>query len=293
MSGFDGSFGMEYGVSENNYGGENAMGGGYIEGSGGGDLKEKKTRDKSTLMPVSIKQINSISSDSGNDNLKIDDIDVHQVRIIGTIEKKIEHPTRINYSINDGSGTIEVQKYINSDKTEADEAKLSSCIENTLVKVHGNLRSNMNGSGYNINAFEIVPITDWDEMTCHHMEIIATHLRNTIGPIPGSAGANAINKLSMGSAMGNAQMNMGSMIPNQGQNLNAAMSSASISYTEIVMDAYKQGDSNIGCNWDQALSIIKSKGTNMSLDQLKKTVTDLAEQGLMFSTTDEDNYAVC
>ena len=56
MSGLDGSFGMEYDVSENNYGGENAMGGGYIEGSGGGDLKEIKQQEKITNWSYSDKE---------------------------------------------------------------------------------------------------------------------------------------------------------------------------------------------------------------------------------------------
>jgi hypothetical protein len=48
------------------------------------------------------------------------------------------------------------------------------------VRVIGHLRSFM--SKRNVMAFRIIPITDFNELTMHFLEVIHAHLYNTRGP---------------------------------------------------------------------------------------------------------------
>mmetsp|Transcript_31222 Transcript_31222/g.74008 ORF Transcript_31222/g.74008 Transcript_31222/m.74008 type:complete len:285 (+) Transcript_31222:27-881(+) len=281
-------FGVEYSISENAYGGENPMGGGFVGADGGSGEVEKKPRDKQVILPVTIKQIKSM--DGNADDLIIDGVEVNQVKIIGTIDKKEETQTRIVFTINDGTDTIDVNKYV-SDQSPHDTQRLNACTENSLVTVYGSIKTANNVK--TVNAFEILPIIDWNEMTHHYLSVIITHLYNTKGPIPGSAGANAPNKFGMGSGMG---LGGGmSMMPNHGQNLNTAVqqNKGDDYYKQEILAVYGDCDNAAGLSFHSCFDALEKRKVSITMDQLESFVNQLADEGNLYSTIDESHYAKC
>jgi hypothetical protein len=51
--------------------------------------------------------------------------------------------------------------------------------EGSYVRVFGNLRPTPGGRS--VVGFQLLPITDFNEITFHYLEVIAVHLRNTQG----------------------------------------------------------------------------------------------------------------
>lgn len=54
--------------------------------------------------------------------------------------------------------------------------------ENSFVKIVGQLRE-YEGRKH-VLIYDIAPVTDWNELTHHLLQIVYVHLQNTKGPIP-------------------------------------------------------------------------------------------------------------
>ena len=98
------------------FGGNNNMfgGGGYdAMDTGGGFMKSpdkggksdaKKSRDKMNLVSLTIKQI--LKCESLDDSIRVDGVQLHTIKIIGTIESLEPHSTNSVYRVNDNTGTM-------------------------------------------------------------------------------------------------------------------------------------------------------------------------------------------
>ena len=54
--------------------------------------------------------------------------------------------------------------------------------ENSFLKILGELRES-NQKKY-LEVIDVAPLTDWNELTHHLLEVVFVHLQNTRGPIP-------------------------------------------------------------------------------------------------------------
>jgi replication factor A2 len=98
-----------------------------------------------------------------------------QVTLVGMVHDKEERATDVSFQLDDTTGQIEVKRWI--DGQEQHEMQEMNNIRNfTYVRVHGHLRS-FQGKR-NIVAFSVRPITDFNELTFHFLEVIYVHLSN-------------------------------------------------------------------------------------------------------------------
>jgi hypothetical protein len=135
-------------MTGNNYGG-----GGFMDdiGSSGNKATEKKvrlflmswffawwnccwrksffgiqaSRDTQSLLPVSIKQLQSATNEE--DQNKIDGADLHTVVIMGMVESIEEHSTNVNFRINDGTGSVEGKLWNDKDSSGGLGTKIANC----------------------------------------------------------------------------------------------------------------------------------------------------------------------
>jgi replication factor A2 len=108
-----------------------------------------------------------------------------QVTFVGQIRNVSTQTTNITYKIDDGTGTVEVKQWIDSDTSTSDpggpeDMNKAKLVENAYCRVWGRLKAFNNKR--HIGAFVIRPVTDYDEIHYHLLEATAVHLFFTSGP---------------------------------------------------------------------------------------------------------------
>lgn len=72
-------------------------------------------KDKTSLIPVTIKQLMNATRDATTDTYQVDGSDLATVRIMGLVDSSEEHATNRNYKVNDGTGIMECKHWIEKD----------------------------------------------------------------------------------------------------------------------------------------------------------------------------------
>lgn len=81
------------------------------------------------------------------------------------------------YTIEDGTGSADVRKWIEQNETEIEADERRSLVRDMYVRVYGRLAYFHNR--ITVAAFAIRPITDYNEITHHYLEAIYVHLTFT------------------------------------------------------------------------------------------------------------------
>ncbi|KAA6407743.1 MAG: replication factor A2 [Lasallia pustulata] len=167
-----------------------AGGGGFMGGSQGGSQASpagKGTYGKDTLRPVTIKQLLDAQQPHPDAEFKIDDVEITQVTFVGQIRNISTQTTNITYKLDDGTGTVEVKQWVDSDATTSLDDAFSTTTtskpkltENEYARVWGRLKAFNNKR--HVGAHVVRPITDKNEIQYHLLEATFVHLYFSRGP---------------------------------------------------------------------------------------------------------------
>jgi len=253
-------------------------GGSSQQGSQGGGGGGKSYQDES-LRPVTIKQILDAEEAFSGADFKIDGAVVTQITFVGQVRNIQPQPTNITFKIDDGTGQIEVKKWIDADKQ--DEASDPGCEVDGYVRVWGRLKSFSNKR--HVGAHVIRPIADFNEVNYHMLESTYVHLFYTKGA-PGQNGAAADGDsmfVDGGAGYGNTS---GGNNPGNSK-LTGCSESAKKVYNYIT------NASGAGGNEGQHLNIITNQ-TGMSVRDVLSAADELLGQGLIYTTVDDETWAL-
>ncbi|KAK7397625.1 Replication factor A protein 2 [Neonectria punicea] len=257
-------------------GGEDSGGffaGGSQQGSQGGG-GGKNYQDES-LRPVTIKQILDADEAYAGADFKIDGSSVTQITFVGQIRHVNTQPTTITFKIDDGTGQIDVKKWIDADKAQ-DEADPGWEL-NTHVRVWGRLKS---FNKRHVGAHVIRPVTDPNEVNYHLLEATYVHLYFTKGPLGGQNGANGDGD-SMFVDGGNYQAgNTASQAPSK---LSGCGGPAKKMFN--FMNDAPGGNEGIHLN-------VITNSTGMSVRDVLTGADELLGQGLIYTTVDDETWAI-
>ncbi|XP_017216946.1 replication protein A 32 kDa subunit A isoform X2 [Daucus carota subsp. sativus] len=134
-----------------------------------------KSRDAPGTIPVTVKKIIE-ASQSGDEksNFLVAGVDVANVSVVGMITSKTERVTDVNFTLDDGTGRIDCIRWVNEGY---DTKEMSEIEEGMYARVNGRLKSFQGKK--QIAAFSVRPVTNFDEVTCHFIECIHFHLKNS------------------------------------------------------------------------------------------------------------------
>ncbi|KAJ2608619.1 Replication factor A protein 2 [Coemansia sp. RSA 1285] len=207
FGGFDqqgggGGYGYGYGnEGQNNY----SFGGGFMTGGGGDggvddDNKARGGYKNQTIRPVTIKQLTDIPVQETDAPIMLDNEEIKQVTFVGIVRNITPQPININYSIEDGTGIIDVRVWpshgAHGDNDMMDDGERRNpthdpSIEvDKYVRVYGDLK--FFNSKRSISAHKIRPVKDHNEITYHGLEAVYVHLTKTRG-LPSKAGGGAMS----------------------------------------------------------------------------------------------------
>ncbi|GAB5587641.1 Replication factor A protein 2 [Umbelopsis nana] len=251
-------------------------GGGFLESSnydnqGGNHSQGNKTKaSEQTLRPVTIKQMLNSQQSHGESEFKIDNVDVTQVTFVAVVRGISEQSTNISYTVEDGTGSIDVRKWAdqNEQSTDGERQKISQIISGNYVRIVGRL-TQFNQKTH-IVAFNIRPIKDANEITHHFLEAIMTHLQFTKGRSHGNG--NSMDTFS------NSAYNAGNFTNNSNQSGNRGIHGDVID----VINQFKHLDQ--GAEINQVVTRLQGK---YSESQVRESLDFLQNEGHLYATIDE------
>ncbi|XP_065062073.1 replication protein A 32 kDa subunit-like [Rhopilema esculentum] len=270
----------------------NMFGGGYMDMGGGGgggggfmtddspsklDSSQTKKSMKSmreTLWPVTNAMLHKAQYDNISEMFKFDDIELHQVTIVGVIREVQESSTNILYKVDDMTAdSIIVRKWIEPDENPAEAIRRSQYRENSYVRVYGHMKSLQDKKC--LVAFKIAPVKDFNEITYHMLDVIHSFLYKTKVVDKGDVNMSGV-------------FNTGTETAGlDGKKVFSAPNTHGMSVIERqILDMVYV------CRDEQGVSIdaMKQQLRGISNAQLKETLDFLSNEGHIYSTIDEEHF---
>jgi len=289
------NYGMDYQGGGGGGGGggfQSQSGGGGFAGGGGSQSggRARRSYDEQTCIPATIRMVlSSVPSDpseGGTGSLQLDDgRKISRVRIVGAIRSYEDMSTNCLYSIEDGTGLVEVKQWLDDSACSAvSELRAQTLKEHIYVKVVGTVKD-YDGKKQ-VLADCVRPIKTGNELTHHVLEVVYSgekHKRATSyvpspqgafmgggvgfgGPVGGGVGV----PLAAGGGAGSAG----------GDNLRDAV----IHFIRTEGDAREEG-----VDVQECIRRLTSSG-NHTEGAIRNVVSDLAAEGVIYSTFNEDMY---
>nr|XP_029123499.1 replication protein A 32 kDa subunit A isoform X2 [Elaeis guineensis] len=134
-----------------------------------GDSSLSKNRGAPGVFSVTVKQISyAYHSSDDKSSFVIDGVDATNFRLLGMVSNKAERNTDVTFTLDDGTGRIDIIRWVN----EASDAN-----ETAILHVSGSLKGFQDKK--RAVAFSIRPVTDYNEVAFHFIQCIHIHLENT------------------------------------------------------------------------------------------------------------------
>ncbi|KAK4103596.1 replication protein A, subunit RPA32 [Parathielavia hyrcaniae] len=269
------------GYQQTSYGGQGGNdGGGFMgasqQGSQGG---AQRNYADDTLRPLTIKQLVDFKEPYPNSDLVVDGMLTTQVTLVGHVRVVNPGAVHITYRIDDGTGMIDVKKWIDADKGEA----TPRFGVDTYVRVYGKLQS-FNGKR-SIAAHYIRAIEDFNEVNYHLLEATYVHLCLTKAA---SADGQAPQQGGGGMDAGGDGMFVdgGYGAGGVGADMQARLSPCSRN-GRTVFNFLANSATADGAHLNQVAS-----GTGLSARDIMSATEELLGHALIYTTDDDETWAV-
>jgi len=125
-----------------------------------------------SLRPVTVRQVLHASQPHSDAPFTFDGAELSQVSIVAWVRSATKNATNIQYTIDDGTGQIDVRKWIDNSMDEG--AVVDDMEPNQYVRIVGEIKSFNNKRS--ITAASMHLLQDHNEYLFHQLEVIHTHL---------------------------------------------------------------------------------------------------------------------
>ena len=255
-------------------------GGGFMPGSQGENASTKRSYGKDSLRPVTIKQLHDAHYPYADaDHFIIDSSETTQVTFVGQIRNVSIQSMTHTYKIDDGTGTVEVKVWVDSDLMSNPDDPINQMreklTEGTYARVFGRLKEFNNKR--HVGATVIRPMQDFNEIQYHLLEATYIHLNITRGPpdaLQAKAGANGHT---------NGAQNDGDAFIGE-RAMPAGASQAAKKVYQCIKATPQQNEGLHAQN-------IASK-TNLDMSDVLKASDELVGYGMIYTTVDEHTWAI-
>ncbi|KAL7164730.1 hypothetical protein ACSBR2_040601 [Camellia fascicularis] len=242
-----------------------------------------KSRDTYGVVPITVKQI-SESAHSGDEISKyvVDGVDVVNVTLIGMVSKKTERVTDVAFTLDDGTGRIDCNRWVNE---AFDSNEMENIQDGIYVRVNGLIKS-LQGRRQLI-AFSVRPVTNFDEISFHFIECIHFHLQNSKTKLQGNT---TTQPQSATPSLKTAAQDGSNGYQTTPTNLFSGQCSVDglKGFDQMVLD-YLQKPSNFGLEKGIHRDELSQK-LKIPMEKIMESIRTLEEEGLIYSTIDEFHF---
>ena len=224
---------------------------------------------------------------------------------VGQIRQVNPQPTNVTYKLEDGTGVIEVKKWVDVDKAGGggggrfgDDDEMGGGAAggqqgmevDSFVRVYGRLKSFNNKR--HVGAHVLRPVRDYNEVSYHLLEATYVHLYFTKGPLgangaPAGAGAGGGDSMFVdGGGPGMAEYAAGGAAAN-----NPANSSKLWSCSPAAQKVYNFLANQPGAQEGVGLTALAT-GTSLPSRDVLSATDELVGKGLLYTTIDDETWAI-
>jgi len=272
------NYGMDFQGGDGG-GGFSNNGNNFGGGSQGSPDKKRRNYDEQTLIPVTIAMTLQACSDSsgGNDMLALKDgRPLHSVKIIGAVRSAEVQSTNIMYTIEDGTGAIDVKQWSDDNDAESiGEMRRQTARDGIYVKVVGQLSEYEGKKQVVANSVQI--LSTGDELTHHLLEVM--YSAEKFKQADSIVAAPTLQK-SNGMSFGGSNNNNNS-VQTGGNDADSTR--------EKVLQFLKENDSETGASIEVCIKHLNGVATEAVI---RKAAEDLSEEGQIYSTINENFFKV-
>ncbi|KAL7938195.1 hypothetical protein V8C35DRAFT_291181 [Trichoderma chlorosporum] len=273
MSAYGGYQKTSYGAQGGDDSGGFFAGGGSQQGSQGGG--GKSYQDES-LRPLTIKQILEAEEPYSGADFKVDGAPITQITFVGQVRSINPQQTNLTIKVDDGTGQIDVKKWIDADKQGDAEPGFEI---DSHIRVWGRLKSFSNKR--HVGAHVIRPVTDFNEVNYHLLEATYVHLFYTHGAVGGSgAGANNGDSMFVDGGDGYNAGGGGGQLPSK---LSGCSATAKRVYSYL--------NDTPGGNDGMHLNNITG-ALGLAVRDVLTAADELLGQGIIYTTVDDETWAI-
>ncbi|CAK7199953.1 Replication factor A protein 2 [Sporothrix eucalyptigena] len=264
-------------------------GGGFVSGSQSGSQGGQGGRNynEDSLRPLTIKQlVETEEAYPGAPEFLIDGAAITQLTIVGQVRAVNAQPTNVTYRIEDGTGSIDVKKWVDADKSE-DESEPPFALDQ-YVRVFGRLKL-FNQKRY-VAAHFVRAVDDYNEVSYHALECTYVHLSLTRGaPGGGGDGANGYHAKNEDGMFvdqdGGASYGVGGGGGGGGNNGITRNMTPNAQKIFNLLRNMSTGSEGVDIN------VMKSE-LRLSIDATMAAVQELVDTSVIYSTTDDNTFAL-
>ncbi|KAK8968477.1 Replication protein A 32 kDa subunit A [Platanthera guangdongensis] len=242
-------------------------------------ISPSKIRTPQTLIPVTVKQIiEAYRSIEDKSAIVVDGVELANMRLVGLVMNRTERATEVSFTLDDGTGRIDITRWANESTDTAEVALIRNGI---YVMVHGHLRG-FQGKRHAI-AFSVQSLTDFNDIVLHFVECVHVHLGH--------------NRLKGGIAR-MEMVNMNSPFPNGMREQLAAFPSQVVAHS--IMDGPAVEIYNLVLRMFQEPAILALeqglhveelfRRLSLPKNQIMDALNYLADVGHIYSTVDEYHF---
>ncbi|KAL3643101.1 hypothetical protein CASFOL_013916 [Castilleja foliolosa] len=234
-----------------------------------------KSRDSQPIYPATVKQIiQATPSTDDKSTFLIDGVDVYNVKLVGMVFNKSERVTDVSFTIDDGTGRIGCNKWVNDPH---DTKEVEGLIDGVYIRIHGHLKISQGKK--QVVVYAIRPVSDYNEIANHFIECVHAHCCNSRLQNNGSALPSAPSSVTTPGAY---QAGSSSQI-SQEYNLDGLGS-----IDKMVLDLLQLPSSlaqEKGVHRNEIAQKLK-----ISQEKIIEAMESLESEGLVYSTIDEFHY---
>lgn len=296
---------MSYSSPEPNYGNRSPNTVASFNNSTGAQSKARKAYHERTLIPVTIRMLlNSTPSIDNSGVVLPDGRETHEIKMVAAVRNMEVQSTSVNYTVEDGTGVMEVKKWTNDSDNIApighDQPQPLPDI-NSYVRILGQAKD-FNGTR-NVSAHCVRSVTTGNELTHHVLEVVFSaknHEKKAKGGGGGVHDRPPQSNTMMSPYGTNTSMADNNFLssPSTALNMNqhfSAQGGGGVGGNEMehaVLDYVRtQGaDSDLGVTRD---SCVRSLAGRYTEAQIRKCLEDLSSNGELYTTLDDNHVKAC
>jgi len=290
-------FGMEYGGGDSGGGGGgggNAYssyspgGGSMTAASPGGGENRRKATDEQTLIPITIRMI----LDATTGSVLADGREPHQIKLVGAVREVTSQSTSNVYSIEDGTGLIEVKEWVdaNSDNSTVAKMREEASQDHVYVRIIGKM-SDYDGKRQ-VVAYSVRKISTGNEFTHHMLEVVHSAEKFKKGTqivgAPNVMGTGGNMMQGAGGSYGGQGTVSTPVQSMSGGGMGGGSGGNDLESNILTFIRSRTDDGGQGANIND---YIRQNGGGTMEMEIRQKFTFLATEGLIYSTTDEDHFA--
>jgi len=255
--------------------------------------KKRKGYDEQNILPVTIKMIQDTQMPSG---ILRDGREPHQVKIVGAIREQNNGSTNITYSIEDGTGLMDMKEWVDAENDNSAILEFRDRVakEGRYVRIIGKI-TDYEGKK-EVVAHSVRPLSSANELTHHMLEVVYSAEKYKKGqqivgaPNPyESSYVNTSTGFSVDSGVNMQNRTPVKQIGSMGIMNGSSRKGAGENLQDLVLQ-YIRSDASMDGAGTNILPFIAQHSAKYSESQIRNAVSEISSEGLIYSTIDDNHY---